>query len=144
MQAPARVQNESKVRVLCKLSSLENNETIIDEMTTPVDIHLGEDDLIVGFYVALLGMKPGEKKTLNLNPIEGYGDYHKELRHKVKRSEIVSDIKAEVGNVFLIQHEDQSVPAVIIEAAKDTITIDTNHPFAGHRLRLELELVDII
>ena len=144
MQAPTRVTPESKVIFYCKLFSLETNETIVDERTAPVELDLKNADIIVGLYVALLGMVPKEKKIITFSPMEAYGKYEKKLSHTVNIKELPEDFEPKIGNIVLLKHSSDTLPSFVTGIDGDMVTIDTNHPLAGHRLQAEIEIVEIL
>jgi len=41
----------------------------------PIEVVLGEGTLIKGFENGLIGMKDGDKKTIEIEPKEAYGEY---------------------------------------------------------------------
>ncbi len=110
----------------------------------PLELTLGEHQVIKGFEKELAGMKKGEKKQITIEAADAYGDENPELRQSVPR-EALGDIQPEVGMMLALQHPaaPMPIPVRIVEVDDKTVTIDLNHPLAGKRLHFALELVGI-
>ena len=50
-------------------------DTSLEEGREPLNVVLGQGSLILGFEKGLLGMNQGEKKTIEIEPLDGYGEY---------------------------------------------------------------------
>ena len=50
-------------------------DTSLTEGREPINTELGQGSLIKGFESGLIGMSEGEKKTIELLPEDGYGEY---------------------------------------------------------------------
>ncbi|HEX9725488.1 MAG TPA: peptidylprolyl isomerase [Vicinamibacteria bacterium] len=112
----------------------------------PVSFLLGEGTLIPGFEQAVVGMAPGEKKTVTLIPEDGYGLPRGDLRIVSSRARVVvGDVRLQVGMVLSGQTTGTGrVPLRVADQTESTVTLDGNHPLAGRHLVFELELVEIV
>ena len=110
----------------------------------PLEIQMGEGQVIKGFEGALEGMELNEKKTFTLDPEDAYGHRDEAYVHSFARSELPEGMDPKVGlTVGLTTPEGQQIPARITEVDKKGITVDLNHPLAGESLTFEIEVVDI-
>ena len=110
----------------------------------PLEIILGEGNLIPGFEKGVVNMKVNEKKTVNIPFAEAYGDVQKELFHEVKKDELPQDMTPEVGMGLASKNPDGTeVQFRVAEVHENHIVIDANHPLAGQDLTFDLELVEI-
>lgn len=110
----------------------------------PLEVKMGEGQLIKGFESALEGMALNEKKTFTLSPEDAYGQRDEEHVHAFDRSEVPAEMKPEVGvTVALTTPEGQQVPAQITAVTDKEVTVDLNHPLAGEALTFEIEVVGI-
>jgi peptidylprolyl isomerase len=110
----------------------------------PLEFVVGSGQLIKGFDSAIIGMKKGDKKTVNLNPDQAYGERDEKRMQKVPRSTLPKDPEPKEGMMLTIQTpQGQTFPAKIEKVETDLVTIDFNHPLAGKKLNFEIELVDI-
>ena len=107
----------------------------------PIEVVLGEGLLIKGFEAGLLGMKSGEKKTIEVEPKDAYGDYVEGRIQEVEKSKLPEDIK--VGMVLQATSEAGSMVILIKEIKEDTAILDANHPLAGRKLIFDLEVVEV-
>jgi FKBP-type peptidyl-prolyl cis-trans isomerase 2 len=111
----------------------------------PIPVEVGAGEIIRGLEKAVLGMRPGEKKTVTVIPEEGYGDYSQDLLVEVPEEKIPENISPQEGmQLQLINEEGQKLPVVVKEILNDGIKLDANHPLAGKTLVFDLELVEIV
>jgi peptidylprolyl isomerase len=110
----------------------------------PLEFTLGEDRMIPGFEQAVLGMKVGESKTVDIPEEDAYGPHNAALTLVVSREELPEDMTPEVGQQLEIAGSDEGTIMVIITEVTDTtVTLDANHPLAGKDLTFEITLVNI-
>jgi len=110
----------------------------------PLEFALGSGNVIPGFESGLLGMEPGESKTLTIAPDEAYGQINPDLVATVERKQFPENISPEVGlQLQMTQPNGQPLNVTIINIVGDSITLDANHPLAGKTLVFEVELVAV-
>lgn len=110
----------------------------------PIRFTVGSGELISGFDRSVAGMAVGEKKSVQLESQEAFGDYRDDMVFKVKREELGPEINnGEDMELRMRTADGNSIPARIIEVAAEEVTIDVNHPLAGQDLVFELELAEI-
>ena len=115
------------------------------DQNEPVNFLLGEGTLIPGFEQAVVGMTPGEKKTVTLIPEDGYGLPRGDLRIISSRASVAGDVRLQVGMVLSGQTTGTGrLPLRVADQTESTVTLDGNHPLAGRHLVFELELVEIV
>jgi peptidylprolyl isomerase len=110
----------------------------------PMEFVIGEGQVIPGFEQAIIGMGPGDEKTVTIPAIEAYGERMDEMVAEVDRSEIPPDLELAVGlSLEVTQENGNAFPVLITEVNETTVTLDANHPLAGKDLTFELRLVQI-
>jgi peptidylprolyl isomerase len=110
----------------------------------PLEFTLGQGQLIPGFEKAVIGMKVGESKTVNIPVDDAYGPYRDDLVAVVGRDKLPEGMDPVVGQQLQITQADGSIIIVkVIEVSETTITIDANHPLVGKNLIFEIKLVEI-
>ncbi len=110
----------------------------------PLDVQLGQGQLIPGFEKGLVDMAVNEKKTITIPMEEAYGDVQKELFHTISRQQLPENLEPQVGMGLVARNEDGSEHQLrVAEVSEDSIIVDANHPLAGQDLTFELELVEI-
>lgn len=113
--------------------------------TGPMELVIGEEEFFLQIEEALIGMSPGEKKTVAIPAEEAFGDYDEDQVFSVSRGDVPDHIHPEVGQELELTGEnDESIIVTVIEMGDDEITLDANHPLAGEDLSFEVELVEIL
>ena len=111
----------------------------------PLQFKLGSEEIIPSFEEALIGMQSGDSKTIRVPADKAFGPYMEELISNIKRAELPTDLKLEVGQQLQIQQPDGSVILVTVtDISNEEVTFDANHPLAGKDITFDIKLVDII
>ncbi|MFM8587557.1 MAG: peptidylprolyl isomerase [Bacteroidota bacterium] len=111
----------------------------------PLEFTLGAGQMIAGFDAGVLGMTIGEKKTINIDPANGYGLKNPEAIIDFPKSNIPEGMSIEIGMKLNLQNEyGQPVPVEVIEIKEEAIVMDANHFLAGKDLVFDVELVEIV
>jgi peptidylprolyl isomerase len=115
-----------------------------DHASGPMTFKLGEAILFPQIDEAIVGMTPGEKKTITIAAADAFGEYDKEFIFTVPRSDLPADMVPEVGDeLSLTNEDDEEIDVVVLEISADEVTFDSNHPLAGEDVTFEIELVSI-
>lgn len=110
----------------------------------PLEFSLGQGQVIPGFDEAVIGMSPGDSKTVQIPCDQAYGPVRSEMVMVVDRQQIPADLDIAVGAQLQLQHTTgQIIPVLITEMTSETVTLDANHPLAGEDLTFEINLVSI-
>jgi peptidylprolyl isomerase len=110
----------------------------------PLEVLMGDGQLIQGFESQLMGMALNEKKTFTLTPEDAYGQKNDALMQFIPRSEVPEDMDVQIGMVVgFITPEGDRVPARVVKIDEAQLTMDLNHPLAGESLTFEIEVVGI-
>lgn len=110
----------------------------------PFEFQIGEGKIIPGFENAIIGMEENEEKEVTVGPDQAFGEVSDDMIQEVPRENIEKDVSPEVGQEVNIKLSDETlIPARIVEVKDETITIDANHPLAGHELTFNLKLVEV-
>ncbi|MEN8256918.1 MAG: peptidylprolyl isomerase [Thermodesulfobacteriota bacterium] len=124
---------------------LENGEVF--ESTAeigPLDFTLGTGSVMPAFEMAVVGMAIGESTEIALEPKDGYGERQKELLQTVDKSVFGDQADLKLGQILHLNMEKEGkthkVPATVIELEDSTVTLDYNHPLAGHTLTFKITL----
>jgi peptidylprolyl isomerase len=109
-----------------------------------LEFTVGTGSVIRGFDEAVIGMEPGETKTIIIAPENAYGKHHDEIVHQVERAALPPGMEPEIGMQLQARHQSgQTFLLTITEVEGDTVTLDANHPLAGQELTFDIELVEI-
>ena len=111
---------------------------------SPLEFTLGEGELIPGFEEAVLGMSPGESKTVRIASDQAYGPHQEEMVLVVERDQFPPHITPQLGQQLELRHPDgQAVSVTVTDISPSGVTLDANHPLAGQDLIFDIELVGI-
>ena len=110
----------------------------------PIEFKLGDDKIIPGLSNAVVGMIPGESKTVTLVAEQAYGPHRQDLVVVVNRAGIPDDVEIKIGaQLHLAGPDGKEFPVRVIETSEETLTLDSNHPLAGENLTFDIQLVEI-
>lgn len=115
------------------------------EGSDPLELELGSDRLIEGFEEAVIGMSPGESKTVQIPPEKAYGRYREDRVMKVDKKDLPPEVvPAEGMTLEVCASNGVIVPVQITEIGDTAVTIDANHPLSEQTLTFEIKLVEIV
>jgi peptidylprolyl isomerase len=132
-----------KIHYTCKLA----NGTIIDSSSgnEPLEFTLGKGEVIKALEDAVMGMRVGQLKTVNVPAKNAYGPHHGEWVMEMGRDKLPGDWNPEVGLCLEIPREKgESSVATVTHVSQSTVRLDFNHPLAGKDLIFEISFLEII
>ncbi|HOP23457.1 MAG TPA: peptidylprolyl isomerase [Gammaproteobacteria bacterium] len=138
-----KIEDKNVVSIKYVLTDSENN--VIDKSEDgKFSFLIGAQNIIPGLENALMSKAVGDKFDVSIPPAEAYGEYNKDLVHKVPRTQFPADVEIEVGMQFQGQTADGQMTIVkVAEVADDHIFVDNNHPLAGVQLNFAVEVTNI-
>lgn len=111
----------------------------------PLEFKIGSGRLIPGFEEAVIGMSPGESKTVDIPAEKGYGHYHDDRVIDVDLKDLPPEIEPEIGvTLEVCGPGGQTIPVQVTNIKGTTITLDANHPLAEQDLIFEIQMVEIV
>ncbi|MEB3282070.1 MAG: FKBP-type peptidyl-prolyl cis-trans isomerase [Lyngbya sp.] len=119
-------------------SSSANNE--------PLEFCIGEGEVISNLEQAVVGMSPGESKTVTIPAKQAYEYPDRESTLVVDRQSLPSDISIEVGQEVYVrmQNVHASIPAVVMEISESNIVLSiVNSSFGDENLIFDIQLVEV-
>ena len=143
----SQATNGSVVRI--NYTGKLTNGTVFDTSKVdgrePLSFRLGQNQVLPKLEAEIIGMSVGEKKTVAVDANDAYGPHQKQAIQKIPRSEIPDGVDLTVGNnLQATGHNGEIVPLRVLAANEETVTLDANHPLAGHNLTFEIELIEIV
>jgi FKBP-type peptidyl-prolyl cis-trans isomerase 2 len=119
------------------------NGTIFDTSKSrePLEVKIGSGQVIKGFENALIGMSPGETKTVHIPTEEAYGEKNDYMIQEVPKEKVPKDVS--LSDVLEAPTPMGPINFVVIDIKEDTVTLDSNHPLAGFDLIFDLEIVSV-
>ena len=111
----------------------------------PFEFVLGQEMVIPGFENAVVGMNVGESKSVGIPPEEGFGAYSEDLQITLERTQLPTNIDPKLGMRLEIRFQEGDIRYFIVtELTEDDVTLDGNHPLAGQKIVLKIELLEIL
>ncbi len=114
------------------------------EKATPMEFTVGSKKMIIGFDKAVIGMKLNEKKTVTIQPAEGFGVKRKNLQREVARDVFPPNFIPKPGKRIVLKNPNgKRFQCTIISSNKSIVKVDFNHPFAGKVLIFTIKIISI-
>lgn len=111
----------------------------------PLEFTVGSGNIMPGVEQGVVGMDVGDTKTLEIQPEQAFGLRREELVVEVSKADLPNHITPQVGQQLQMrQPEGKPIHLIVTEMNEDSVTLDANHPLAGHALFFDLELVEIV
>ena len=107
----------------------------------PLTATLGQGNLISGFENGLVDMTVGEKKTVEIEPENAYGQINPQMVNEVAKSQVPEGVS--VGDMLQAMSPSGPINVKVLEVNEDVVVLDANHPLAGQKLIFDLEVITI-
>ncbi len=123
------------------------NGTVFDTSINrhPLQFTIGEGQVIPGFEQAVVGMRPGQSKTVQVPTDKAYGPHREGMVMTVDQGQFPESLEPEVGQTLEITRSDGLRAVVtVVDVSETRVTLDVNHPLAGKELILDVQLIEII
>jgi FKBP-type peptidyl-prolyl cis-trans isomerase SlyD len=140
-----KIAKNTVVTLHYKLSDAQGN--LIEESTEPmVYLHGGYENTLPKIEEALEGKDKGYETTIQVEPIDAFGEYDSSLVKIEARNRFPEPL--EVGMQFEGTPDgddegDQALIFTVTDIAEDKVVLDGNHPLAGMALRFSLNVADV-
>jgi len=124
--------------------SLENGIEIDNtrSRTEPVELTIGDGNLLEGFEKALLGLRAGDRRTVHLPPEDAFGQWNAD---NVQTFDTVKFGERPVlDQVIEFEDKAKTTLAGVVKSVNDDVTeVDFNHPLAGRNVVFEVEIARV-
>ena len=139
------IDQTSKVTMHFSLS-LEDGTLVDSTFGTdePLTFTMGDGTLIAGLEYAVIGLKKGDKQSLNIGPDVGFGYRDEAAIQEMNRSSFAGDIELKPGVV--IEFDSPAgiqVPGTVLEVSEESVKVDFSHPLAGRSVIFNVEILDV-
>ncbi len=106
---------------------------------------VGSSEVFSTLSLGVVGMAPGDRKQLTLQPLEAYGAVRPKLIRHVPRARFPEHLVLHVGKrLAAVQGiAGRRRRVTVVEIGPETVTVDGNHPLAGRVIELEVKLIAI-
>ena len=137
------IQNDKVVSIGYVFKTATGDELDKSTATNPFYYLHGHKNIVPGLENALLGLKPGDKKSVVVKASEGYGEIIDELRVETDRSAFPKDADLKEGMQFRADVGDRPMVFLVESIEGNKVKLDGNHPLDGQDLFFEAEVYEV-
>ncbi|MGO1793008.1 MAG: FKBP-type peptidyl-prolyl cis-trans isomerase [Oceanisphaera sp.] len=110
----------------------------------PAKLTMGDGSLTPTFEACLMGLSEGDSHSFDLGPDDAFGPVNPNNIHYMDRSKFATDMTLEEGAIVAFtQPNGTEIPGILRNIAGDSVTVDFNHPLAGHGVTFEVEILTV-
>lgn len=111
----------------------------------PARLNVGDGTLSPAFEAQLAKLNEGDKHSFTLDAVDAFGESNPDAIHYMDKSRFPADMALEAGVIVSFAGPGGSeIPGIVRDVAGDSITVDLNHPLAGHKITFELDVVKVL
>ena len=123
---------------------LENGDVVDSTFDKqPATFRVGDGNLLPGFEVALYGFKAGDKRSLQIEPENAFGQPNPQNVQAMPRGQF-QDMELSEGLLIIFNDAaNAELPGVVKAFDEQQVTIDFNHPLAGKTLSFDVEIIEV-
>lgn len=137
-----RAQDGDRVRVSYVGRFADGTVFDSSEGHPPLEFTIGAGEVIAGFDAAVTGLLPGESRSVEIAPEQGYGLHLPEMVAEVERARIPEAQQLAIGNFLEVMAPNgASFEVRIVGLTETLVQLDANHPLAGKTLYFDVELL---
>jgi FKBP-type peptidyl-prolyl cis-trans isomerase SlyD len=103
----------------------------------------GYNNIVPGLEKALDRVQPGDRKSIVVEPAEGYGEHFADRMITVPIDRMPDGMSLEPGVKVMAETGRGPVTLTVSEVGDDTVVLDANHPLAGKTLHFDVEVLDV-
>ncbi len=124
---------------------LESGEVVDSNFEAePAHCRLGDGNLLPGFEQHLLGLRAGDRREFAIDVAVGFGEVNPDNVQTFSRSRFTG-LSLEPGLVVsFADAANNELPGVVSRIDGDSVTVDFNHPLAGHRLVFQVHILEVL
>ena len=107
-----------------------------------LQFEIGNSNIIPGLEEAIVGMTPGQSKTIRIPSDKAFGPYIENSVRVVNSNQCPSDIQTG-QQLKMVDENNRTTIVRVMDISKSKVTLDTNHPLAGQNLTAKIKLLEI-
>lgn len=139
-----KVKKGNIVSIFFTLKLDRNKRLLVSRQQKPVQLVVGNRELMFGLDSELIGLEKGQKKTFKIAPENGYGLREDKNILSVNRSEIPDHIRLSKGfSLKRTKKNGKVMKGHVVSFNENTVLVDCNHPYAGEVLQFETEILQV-
>lgn len=135
-------------RVRVQFTPMQKERGRARETVAPkvMEFTVGDEHALPGLSRFVLGMRPGERKCISLQPKEAFGEVQVRLIREIPRNCFRTKTPLTRGMILNAKSAGQTKRGRrvrVIELRTNSIIVDGNHPRAGRIIELSLHLISV-
>ena len=110
----------------------------------PLEFTVGDGGMVAGLEYALYGLRAGEEQSVTMTPAQTFGYPDPNNVHAIPLDKFTADPPPQAGQIIAFATPDGvETPGAVKEVAGGAVTIDFNHPLAGHDLTYRVKILSV-
>jgi FKBP-type peptidyl-prolyl cis-trans isomerase SlpA len=138
------IQPGSEVNMHYRITLEDGTVADATEGDDVLQFTMGDGTLIEGLELALYGLKEGDSQTLTIDPDNAFGYADEDNVHDMPRDEFPPEFDLKPGLIVeFTTPSGETLPGAIREVQEDRVSVDFNHPLAGHTIEFWVEILAV-
>ena len=109
----------------------------------PAAMTPGDGSLLPGFERLLFGLSAGAEEVFTVSPEDAFGQRNPTNVQCFKSADFAGMVLEQGLIVSFADAANNELPGVATELEGDSVTVDLNHPLAGHTLTFTVHVIDV-
>lgn len=134
--------------LLCHMAILLEDGSTADNTKgsgKPVKLTIGDDSITAAFENEIKGLVAGDKHKFTLQSKDAFGAINPDLIYHMDKSRFNNPDELAKGVIMGFSGADgHEIPGIICDIIADSVTVDFNHPLAGHNITIDLEVIKLL
>ena len=104
----------------------------------------GMNQIIPGLEKAMGLLSAGDKRKIDVDAVDAYGEHDDQLIVEVPKDKLPNSEKLGIGDQFQATGPSGELLLFrVLEVVGDNVKLDGNHPLAGEKLTLDVEVMEV-
>ncbi|MGB0892782.1 MAG: FKBP-type peptidyl-prolyl cis-trans isomerase [Parashewanella sp.] len=111
----------------------------------PARLNIGDGSLSPAFEKELVNLTVGDKHKFTLQAVDAFGESNPDGIHHMDKTRFPADMTLEQGVIVSFAGPGGSeIPGIVRDVVGDSVTVDLNHPLAGHAVTFDIEVMQVL
>jgi FKBP-type peptidyl-prolyl cis-trans isomerase SlpA len=138
------IQRGSRARLHLEIVLLDGTKALSSFDGDAMELTLGDGTLSPGLENLLIGLEAGADEHILASGTELYGPREEANIHAIPRSSFPADSDLKGGQLVAFDMPaGQEIAGILLEADKERVKVDFNHPLSGRSLRIHVQVISV-
>lgn len=144
MNEPKQIEPGRRVTMHFTLALEDGFEAETTRDDDPMTFEVGEGTLMPTLEQYLIGLQAGDEKEYVIPPEAAFGFRDETNVHDMPRDQFGPDMTLAPGVIIgFTSPSGEEVPGTVLEFDDQTVTVDFNHPLAGHTIHFSVQILSV-